>query len=342
MSRAAAIAIALIAFGFPLSARALVVTGFEPRDVTVGTRLTIRGDFAELAGGKARPMVQGRRLDTSKVVKFQVLAFSRRTIIARVRDVPSTKSDPAAGKMWSLVVSSADQSESVEADGPLTTSGPLLVSLADAEAMPGKTLGVFAIDPGTKPPTVMVGRKKAKVLRGAPAGQNPDDDPWLVEVAVPHTWNGFHPVRLENSVGRAPETATLLVYGSDLGGVIPYANAAVQGRAALDARVCTWSGSGGHVHVSACAGDPCTRTLSVDLAPDPGGGYAPAQVELTTANPYGGAPEVLESVSAEAKLLPSPSPELLAGAFVAELQPVGEPSAAPLRIRGYFQASPGE
>jgi hypothetical protein len=47
-------------------------------------------------------------------------------------------------------------------------------------------------------------------------------------------------------------------------------------------------------------------------------------------------------VSAEAKLLPPPSPGLLAGAFVAALQPVGEPMAQPLRIRGYFQAAPGE
>jgi hypothetical protein len=342
MLRAAAVAIAAITLGFPFWARALAVTAFDPRDVTIGTRLTIRGDFAELAAAKAAPTVQGRRLDTSKVVKFQVLAWSRRKIIARVKSVPSTKSDPAAGKTWTLEVGSEALGESVEADDPLMTSGPLLASLADAEGTPATIVRLYAIDPGTRPPTVLVGRKKAKVLLDVPSGANPDDDPWLVQLHVPRMRNGFYPVRLENSLGRAPETETILVYGSDGAGLNPYANAAVQGRPALIALTCTWRAAGDHVHVDACAGDPCTRSLSLDLAPRASGGYAPAQLELTTASPWGGAPEVLESVSGEAKLLPAPASKLLAGAFLAALRPVAEPGATPLHIRGYFQAAPGE
>ncbi|HTO07027.1 MAG TPA: hypothetical protein VMR86_08195 [Myxococcota bacterium] len=342
MSRAAALVIAAIAFGFPLEARALAVSGFEPHDVTIGTRLTIRGDFAELLAAKARPMVQGRRIDSPKTVQFQVLAWSRRTIIARVKSVPSTRSDPAAGKIWSLVVRCDPLGLDAEADGPLTTSGPLLASLDEGEAAAGSLVTLYAIDPGSKAPTVLLGRNKAKVLLDLPAGANPDDDPWSVTIRVPRLRNGFYTVRLENSLGRAPERATLLLYGSDGAGLDPYANVAVQGRPALVAPVCTWSAAGDAIQVSACAGDPCARSLSLELVPDGRGSWAPARAVLTTADPWGGAPEVLESVTGEAKLLPSPASNLLAGAFVAALRPVAEPGATPLRIRGYFQAAPGE
>jgi len=341
MWRAAVLATALSCLGFPLFAHALAVTGFEPRDVTIGTRLTIRGDFAELTAARSQPKVQGRRFDTSKTVQFQVLAYSRRTIIARVRDVPSTKWDPAAGKTWSLVVRSA-AGDIAEADDLFTTPGPTLVTVTAREVVPGGGLTLYAIDPGTKPPTVVIGRKKAKVLRNAPAGESRDDDPWRVQLRVPRLRNGFYALRLENSLGRAPGSVPMLVYGGDVAGLVPYASASLQGRPALDAPLCSWSGHGDRIRVSACAGDPCARELALELVPDGSGGWTPADVVVTYAAASGGAPEVLESVSAQAKLLPAPSPELLAGAFVAWLRPVAEPGAPPLFVRGYFQALPGD
>jgi len=101
---AAALTTLWISFAFPGAARAFAIHSFSPADVTIGTRLVIKGDFSELVASGARPKVQGTRVDTPRTVKFQVLAMSRRTIIARVKDVPSSKNDPAAGKSWSLRV----------------------------------------------------------------------------------------------------------------------------------------------------------------------------------------------------------------------------------------------
>jgi len=342
ISRAAALTLLALLLGFPAAARALAVTSFAPGDVTTGTRLTIKGDFAELTGARARPKVFGRRSDTSKTVKFEVLAFSRRTIIARVREVPSTKSDPAAGKTWSLVVrSAAGGGETVEADDLFTTSGPALVALSDAEVTRGNTVALYALDPGAKSPTVFVGRKKAKVLRSAPAGESRDDDPWLVQFRLPKLRNGFYPVRLENSLGRAPGAAELLVFGSDAGGLGPYARVSLPGLAGFDSPTCSWSAIDGRLRVEACAGDPCTRSLTLEFEPDLHGGYEPAVVEFSDASPGVAHPQLLSS-AAGAKLLPAPSADLLAGAFIAVLRPSDGSQAPDVRVRGYFQALPSD
>lgn len=337
--RAAAVSLLASLLLFPGAARALAVHSFEPGDVTTGTRLTIRGDFRELAAARARPQVLGRRSDTDKTVKFVVLAVSPETIVARVASVPSTKADPAAGKTWSLVVRSpVGGGATAEADEPFTISGPVLVSVPDAEGTPGETLPLYALDPGEKPPTVLVGKRKAKVFRSRPAGESRDSDPWLVEFRVPQLRNGFQRLRLENSLGRAPETAEVLVFGGDAGGLGPYLVASLDGLAGFDTPVCTWSVRDGRLRVDACAGESCARTLSIEFQPDVSGFYHPATVAFTDATLAGVEPLRLRAVTGGAKLLPAPSFALLAGAFVATLEPDGETAGRPVRVRGYFQA----
>ncbi len=342
ITSAAALASLALLLVFPGAARALVVTSFAPGDVTTGTRLTIRGDFSQLAAARARPKVTGRRADSSKTVSFEVLSVSPETIVARVRAVPSTKFDPAAGKTWSLVIRSPlNGGETAEADDLFTTSGPALVALPAAEAMPNETVALYALDPGAKPPTVLVGRKKAKVLRSKAAGASRDDDPWRVQFRTPKLRNGFYPVRLENSLGRAPGALQLLVFGGDAGGLVPYARVALDGLPGFDTPVCTWSEHDGQVHVEACAGDPCTRSLVLEFAPDLGGAYQPALVEFSDASAAAGGPLQLSSAGAGAKLLPAPSLDFLAGAFVATLRPADGTEGPELAVRGYFQALPG-
>jgi len=335
--RAAALTWFLCLLVIPGAARALAVRSFAPGDVTTGTRLTIEGDFAELVAAQARPLVIGRRSDTEKLVKFEVVELSPERIVAKVKEVPSTKADPAAGKTWSLLVRSPF-GETAEADEPFTTSGPALVSVPDTEAVPGQTLELFALDPGAKSPSVIVGKRKAKVFRSAPAGESRDADPWRVSFRAPKLRNGFHWLRLENSLGRAPGGAWMLIFGGDSGGLGPYALASLEGLPGFDTPVCTWSAHDGRVRMHACAGDSCARSLSVEFAPDLSGFYQPASVKLIDAT-LGPEPLRLRAVSAAAKLLPAPSFDLLAGAFVATLQPPGGTGPV-VRVRGYFQAAP--
>ena len=338
---ASAVSLLVLLLGFSGAAHALGVRSFAPGDVTTGTRLTIEGDFAELAAAQARPEVIGRRSDTAKTVKFEVLELSPETIVARVAEVPSTKHDPAAGKTWSLLVRSPlGGGETAEADEPFTISGPVLVSVPDAEAVPGEILPLYALDPGAKLPTVVVGKKKAKVYRSLPAGESRDADPWLVQFRAPKLRNGFHWLRLENSLGRAPGGANVLIFGGDVGGLAPYALASLDGLAGFDTSACTWSVHDGRVRMEACAGDSCVRALAVEFAPDVSGFYQPATVSFTDASVPGVEPLRLRAVAAGAKLLPSPSFALLAGAFVATLQPPGGGPGPTVRVRGYFQAQP--
>ena len=344
---AAALGFLAISLAFPQAARALAIHSFTPADVTLGTRLVIKGDFAELLARGARARVQGTRVDTSRTVKFEVLAVSRRTIIARVRDVPSSKSDPAAGKAWSLRVRSEAGSgvETAEADSTFTTAGPALLALFDPEARPGDLLSLYALDPGdgkgSKRPTVKVGKKKARLVDVRPAGQSPDDDPWRVRFRAPNLRNGFYPVRLQNSLGKSPTLAEVLIFGGRSGGLVPFVTAAVESRPALEAPLCSASAGGSALHVSACDGPECARALELEFEPDPTGNYQPAAVSLRELEGTDGAPAIWVAAEASARLVPSPSPELVAGTFIAELQPAGDSSRGTgprLRMRGYFQA----
>ncbi len=338
---AGAVAFAAISLAFPSGAHAFAIHSFAPADVTLGTRLVIKGDFAELAAAGEQPKVVGTRMDTPLTVKFQVLAMSRRTIIAKVRSVPSTKADPAAGKTWSLRVRSlVGGGETAQADESFTTAGPALLALFDAEARPGDTVSLFALDPGQGPkrPTVLVGKKKAKVLGLAAEGPSPDDDPWRVSFRAPNVRNGFYPVRLENALGRSARLADLLIFGGLSGGLTAYASAAIESRPALEAPLCSARTEGSALRVSACDGPDCTRALDIAFEPDPAGGYRPAAVSLREQALPEGAPAVWVAAQASARLLPSPASELVAGSFVAELQPAGSSGGPRLRMRGYFQA----
>jgi hypothetical protein len=160
-----------------------------------------------------------------------------------------------------------------------------------------------------------------------------------VRFRAPKLRNGFHWLRLENSLGRAPGGAWVLIFGGDSGGLAPYALASFEGLPGFDTPVCTWSARNGRVRMQACAADSCARSLTVEFAPDFSGFYQPAAVKLIDATAGGPEPLRLRAVAGAAKLLPAPSFDLLAGAFVATLQPVGEPGPA-VRVRGYFQAAP--
>lgn len=338
---AAALRFVAISLAFPSAAHAFAIHSFAPADVTLGTRLVIKGDFAEIAATGQQPKVVGTRMDTPRTVKFQVLAISRRTIIAKVRSVPSSKADPAAGKTWSLRVRSpAGAGETAQADESFTTAGPALLALFDAEARPGDAVSLFALDPGQGPkrPTVLVGTKKAKVLGLAPEGASPDDDPWRVRFRTPSLRNGFYPVRLENALGRSARLADLLIFGGLSDGLIAYASAAIESRPALEAPFCSARAEGSALRMSACDGPECARALELAFEPDPAGGYRPAAVSLRELAPPEGAPAVWVAAQASARLVPSPASELVAGSFVAELQPAGSSSGPRLRMRGYFQA----
>jgi hypothetical protein len=95
------------------------------------------------------------------------------------------------------------------------------------------------------------------------------------------------------------------------------------------------------VRVEACAGDACQRSLALEFAPDLHGAYQPALVQFSDGSIGGAAPVQLVSAAAGAKLLPAPSLDLLAGAFVAVLRSA-DASGPELRVRGYFQASPSD
>jgi hypothetical protein len=351
---AVAIGLLAISLGLPSTALAgLSIHSFSPADVTLGTRLVIKGDFSELVASGARAKVQGTRIDTPRMVKFQVLAVSRRTIIARVREVPSSKSDPAAGKTWSLRVRSLAQGggETAQADGTFTTAAPALLALFDPEARPGDVVSLYALDPGqgegSKRPTVRVGGTKAKVL-DLRAGKSPDDDPWRIRFRAPDLRNGFYPVRLQNSLGKSARLAELLIFGGQNGGLVPFLTAAVESLPALEAPLCSASAGGGSLRVTACDGSACARALELEFEPDPTGAWQPAAVSLRELAPLDGSPQLWVAAQASARLVPSPAPELVAGTFVAELQPAGDPSRGTsargpmsgprLRMRGYFQA----
>jgi len=336
---------AALALAIPGVARALAIHSFTPADVTIGTRLVIKGDFADLVASGAQPRVQGTRIDSPREVKFQVLAVSRRTIIARVREVPSSKSDPAAGKTWSLRVRSGGplgSGETAEADETFTTAAPELVALFDPEGRPGDVLSLYALHPGqgegSKRAIVKVGSKKATVLDLHPAGPSPDDDPWRIQFRAPDLRNGFYPVRLSNPLGKSAQLAELLIFGGLSGGLVPFASAAVETRPAFEAPVCSASAGGGGLRVSACDGAACARALELEFEPDPRGEFQPAALSLRELSPSDGAPTLWVAAEASARLVPSPAPELVAGMFLAELQPVDQPHGPRLRMRGYFQA----
>src|SRR5262249_37519007 len=188
---AAVLGSAALALAIPGPARAFAIHSFAPADVTIGTRLVIKGDFAELVASGAQPKVQGTRVDTPRTVNFKVLAMSRRTIIAQVREVPSSKSDPAAGKSWSLRVRPpVGAGEPAQADVTFTPAAPTLVALFDPEGRPGDVLSLYALDPGqgegSKRAVVKVGGKKARLLDLRPAGPSADDDPWRLRFRAPN------------------------------------------------------------------------------------------------------------------------------------------------------------
>jgi hypothetical protein len=335
---AAALGFLAISLAFPPAAHAFSIHSFAPADVTLGTRLVIEGDFADLAASGEQPKVVGTRMDTPRTVNFQVLKVSRHKIVAKVRSVPSSKQDPAAGKTWSLRVRSPSAGGTAQADESFTTAGPELVALFDAEARPGQAVALFALDPGgPKLPTVLVGRKKAKVFDLAPVGPSADDDPWQVSFRVPNLRNGFHPVRLENALGRSARFADFLIFGGLKGGLVARASAAIESQPALEAPVCSASADGSALRVSACDGPDCARALEVAFEPDSAGGYQPAAVSLREAR-TDRAPVTWVAARASARLVPSPASELVAGTFVAELQPAGSSRGPLLRMRGYFQA----
>ena len=336
---AAALGFMAISLAFPSAAHAFAIHSFAPADVTLGTRLVIKGDFAELAASGEQPKVVGTRMDTPRTVNFQVLTISRRTIIAKVRSVPSSKADPAAGKTWSLRVRSPGAGRDRAGGRELHDRGAGAARALRRRGAARPAVALFALDPGQAPscPTVLVGRKKAKVLGLAPEGPSPDDDPWRVSFRAPNLRNGFYPVRLENALGRSARFADLLIFGGLKGGLVPPRERGDREPARAGGTALQRERRGQRAARVGLRRPGLRAGLELAFEPDPAGGYQPAAVSLRESAPRRGAARVGRgSGEREARSLArvrSRGRHLRRGAAAR-----GQLGGPLLRMRGYFQA----
>ena len=142
------------------------ITGYSPEELTVGTLVTITGTFATAPAGAAKkPEVTGAREGAPKRVVFKVLEHDARSIVARVKKIPSSKQAPAAGSTWTLEVRprGAQALASSQAGAPFTVVGPTLLGVDPEAAMPGEEVTVRVADPGPKRPRATIGGRKTKL-----------------------------------------------------------------------------------------------------------------------------------------------------------------------------------
>jgi hypothetical protein len=184
----------------------------NPDLVSVGTNVLITGNGFD--GGK-RPKVFADRAGEQKRVIFQVLSWSPTTIVALVKKVPSSKTDPAAGKGWNLRIQPRGPSagELISA-GTITTVAPRVLSVVPASGSPGDEVTVLVQDTGSKKPKVLVNGRKAKVLDVSVAGAEGAVDVKQFVVRLPNTHNGFFAVQVENALGHNPSNQLVEITGS--------------------------------------------------------------------------------------------------------------------------------
>jgi hypothetical protein len=187
------------------SAAADEISSFSPHDVTVGTELTILGDFHELAAAGRKPHVVGRRDDAPRGVVFAVRSLSSTAIHAVARRFPGRKGGSLVGESWSLVVLPRPGAP-LAAPGTFLTVGPELIDVGAASGAPGETLELLVDNIGTGRLVVRFGDKPAKPLRaaGAPVTLPPGVPGTPLSVIVPNLPSGPHPISLRNAVGPSP------------------------------------------------------------------------------------------------------------------------------------------
>ena len=187
------------------SAAADEVTSFSPHDVTVGTELTIFGDFRELAAAGRKPHVIGSRTGAARDVVFAVLSHSPTEIHAVARRFPGRKGGSLVGEHWNLLVLPREGAP-LPAPGTFLTVGPELIDVGAASAAPGETLELLVDNVGTGKLVVRFGDKPVKPLRaaGAPVTLPPGVPGTPLSVIVPNLPSGPHPISLENAIGPSP------------------------------------------------------------------------------------------------------------------------------------------
>ena len=158
-----------VLLAFP--AGAVEITSFEPSEVTLGTNVRIFGNFTDLVVDfdVFFPKVVGTRPGSTQRVTFDVLSWQPSVLDVRVKKIPSSSADPAAGKTWNLVVVPPKGfGAPVQAPGVFTSVPPTLVSLAISSGLPGQALELVVDDAGTGKLTVLFDTKKAKLDEGPP------------------------------------------------------------------------------------------------------------------------------------------------------------------------------
>jgi hypothetical protein len=187
------------------SATADEVTSFSPHDVTMGTELTLLGDFHELAAAGRKPQLFGSRMDGPRGVVFVVRSVSDTEIHAVAKRFPGRKGGSLVGQRWSLVVLPRAGAPLLAPDTFLTV-GPELIDVGAASAAPGETLELLVDNVGTGKLLVHFGEKPVKPLRaaGAPVTLPPGVPGTPLSVIVPKLPSGPHPISLENAIGPSP------------------------------------------------------------------------------------------------------------------------------------------
>jgi len=196
----------------PMAQDTLGGTFANPDQVSVGTSVLITGSGFD--GGKA-PKVTAAREGEKKKVTFKVMSWSDTAINAVVKKVPSSRTDPAAGKVWDLTIQPQGPSAGPTiAAGSITTVAPRVLSVTPEVGGPGDEVVVQVQDSGSKTPKVLVNGRKSKVVDSAVDGAEGALDLKSFTVRLPNTHDGFFAVEAENKLGSNPSSQLVEISGS--------------------------------------------------------------------------------------------------------------------------------
>lgn len=240
------------------------IFSFSPHDVTVGTELTIVGDFRELdAGGK--PRVVGERPDFGRGVGFQVISVSSEEIHALARRFPPRQSGGAVGLSWSLRVLPPNGGAPLTAPASFLTVGPELIDVAAPSGEPGDVLQLLADNVGTGRLSVLFGEKRARRIplpaASAPVTLPPPVSAVPIAVLVPELPSGAYPISLQNAVGASPAPVPFTVLPSTNACKRPRLRATLSDKPAFDGAAFTEPDD-----IAACDGKTgCARRIEISV-----------------------------------------------------------------------------
>lgn len=185
----------------------------EPTQVTAGTPVIINGIGFD---GGATPKVFAVTDGSNKKMGFKVLSYSDTVLSVQVKKVPSSKSSPAAGRSWTLMVQPrGGQAGPLLEMGNITSVAPQVVSVEEGGFAPGETVVVQVRDAGTAKPRVTIHGKKAKVISSVPSpGAGGLLDLRDFGVKVPNTHDGFFDVTVATKVGADASDQMVQIAGS--------------------------------------------------------------------------------------------------------------------------------